>query len=132
MNMNSDFIVPIDFVINMDNFFDSDGNSLSKIIQISGDSQTIISLADYLIANDANESQTFTDINISYDFNIEPGEYSIIPVDNKLNMGSISYSAVMSDLKLAYISAIADSLDFAPSESTPIEDIPTGLEGFEL
>ena len=132
MNMNSDFIVPIDFVINMDNFFDSDGNSLSKIIQISGESQTIISLADYLIANDANESQTFTDINISYDFNIEPGEYSIIPVDNKLNMGSISYSAVMSDLKLAYISAIADSLDFAPSESTPIEDIPTGFEGFEL
>ena len=38
----------------------------------------------------------------------------------------------MSDLKLAYISAIADSLDFAPAESTPIEGIPTGFEGFEL
>ena len=132
MNMNSDFIVPIDFIINMDNFFDSEGNSLSETIQISGDSQTIISLADYLIANDANESQAFSDINISYDFNIEPGEYSIIPINNKLNMGSISYSAAMSDLKLAYISAIADSLDFAPSQSTPIEGIPTGFEGFEL
>ena len=132
MNMNSDFIVPIDFIINMDNFFDSEGNSLSETIQISGDSQTTISLADYLIANDANESQAFSDINISYDFNIEPGEYSIIPVNNKLNMGSISYSAAMSDLKLAYISAIADSLDFAPSQSTPIEGIPTGFEGFEL
>jgi hypothetical protein len=47
-------------------------------------------------------------------------------------MGKISYSAEMSDLKLAYISAIADSLDFAPSESTPIEAMPTGFEGFEL
>ncbi|MBC8311372.1 MAG: hypothetical protein H8E72_03640 [Candidatus Marinimicrobia bacterium] len=132
MNMESDFIVPIDFVINMDNFFDDDGNSLTESVEISGNSVTTISVADHLIAKDSNESESFSDINISYDFSIEPGEYSITPVDNKLNMGGISYSAEMSDLKLAYISAIADSLDFAPSESTPIEGSPTGFEGFEL
>ena len=57
---------------------------------------------------------------------------SLENVNNKLNLGGISYSAIMSDLKLAYISAIADSLNFAPSESTPIEDMPTGFQGFEL
>ena len=132
MNIESDFIVPIDFVINMDNFFDGDGNSLSEAVGISGNSVTTISVADYLIAKDPSESETFSEINISYDFIIEPGEYTIIPVDNKLIMGGISYYAEMSDLKLAYISAIANSLDFSPSESTPIEGIPTGFEGFEL
>ena len=113
MDMNSDFIVPIDFVINMDNFFDNNGNALSETVEISGNTKTIISVADYLIAKNASESESFNEINISYDFDIEPGEYTIIPVDNKLNMGGISYSAEMSDLKLAYISAIADSLDLS-------------------
>lgn len=132
MTINSDFIVPIDFIINMDNFFDDDGNSLSESIEISGNSMTKIELSDYIIAQNNSQSQSFSDINISYDFSIEPGEYTISPIDNKLNMGGINYSAIMSDLKLAYISAIADSLDFAPSESTPIEDMPTGFQGFEL
>nr|MBC8310680.1 T9SS type A sorting domain-containing protein [Candidatus Neomarinimicrobiota bacterium] len=114
MEMNSDFIVPIDFVINMDNFFENDTTALSESVEISGNSVTAISVADYLIANDPSESESFSEINISYDFTIEPGEYTIIPVDNKLNMGGISYSAEMSDLKLAYISSIADSLAFSP------------------
>jgi len=132
MNMNSDFIVPIDFVINMNNFFDNDDNALSKSVEIDGNTVTTIPVSDYLIAKDPSESESFSEINISYDFSIEPGEYTVVPVDNKLNMGGISYSAEMSDLKLAYITAIADSLDFAPSESTPIEGMPTGFEGFEL
>ena len=132
MEFESSFIVPIDFNINMDNFFDENGASLTVPITIDGNKTEDINLASYLIAADAQESESFSSINMSYDFNIEPGEYTVIPENNQLSFGGISYNAQMSNLELAYISAIADSLDFAPSESTPIEGMPTGFEGFEL
>ena len=132
LDIDTDFIIPIDFTINMENFFDSNGSILSQTIKSTGNSETIISLEEYLIANDPNESEVFSEFNLSYDFNVEPGEYTVVPVDNKLNLGGITYSANISNLQLAYISAIADSLDFAPSESTPIEGMPTGFDGFEL
>ena len=132
LTFNSDFIVPINFSLNMDNFFSEDGSTLSIPIRIDGNKDTTISLASYLIAYDPQESESFSQINLSYDFEINPGEYSIIPENNILNFGGIEYESTMSNLELAYISAIADSLDFAPSESTPIDGIPTGFEGFEL
>ena len=68
MNMKSDFIVPIDFIINMDNFFDDDGNALSEEVEVSGNSVTTIPLADYLIAKTPSESESFSEIYITYDF----------------------------------------------------------------
>ena len=132
VEFESSFIVPIDFNINMDNFFDDNGSKLTIPFIIDGNKIESISLASYLIAANAQESESFNSINLSYDFNIEPGDYTVIPENNQLNFGGISYSAQMSNLELAYISAIADSLDFAPSESTPIEGMPTGFEDFEL
>jgi hypothetical protein len=132
MDMQSDFLTPIEFVINMDNFFDKNANTLTAPITIDGNVKDTISLADYLIAKDADASEGIDSINISYGFQIEPGEYTISPINNKLNIGSISYEAKMSDLKLEYISAIAKDLGFPSTESEPIEGMPVGFEGFEL
>ncbi|MBT5955582.1 MAG: hypothetical protein HOG97_02350 [Candidatus Marinimicrobia bacterium] len=128
----ADFIVDFNF----NSFYDDDDNYLVEhiIVEPKTSDTTIVNFSDYLIKNGSNADLGIDSMKFNIQISVKEEDITLVANEaHEIEIVSPAFDKVsMSNLRLAYISAIADSLDFAPSESTPIEDMPTGFEGFEL
>ena len=111
----ADFIVDFNF----NSFYDDDDNYLVEhiIVEPKTSDTTIVNFSDYLIKNGSNADLGIDSMKFNIQISVKEEDITLVANEaHEIEIVSPAFDKVsMSNLRLAYISAIAYSLYFAPS-----------------